>query len=345
MKPTLPAEAAEAARVGNIDELRAHLASARAIVRARNPEGETLLHIAVKAEHPNVAMLLLEAGADINARTPREEMQVEFTGRLVHGGLTPLRLAVEAGNDDLVAVLIKAGAKVTARDAGGAAPFERAVSLGFLKIAERLLDAGARVNEPGSDRRTPLFGAIEAKRIESVQWLIDRGADVNATAEDGSTPLDRTIFGDQRDVARLLLARGADPNVVDGAGRPPLHKAAYAWRQGVMRALLAAGVKAMVRDRAGQTALHLATGDASCVELLLEVGADPNASGAGGRTPMHEAAYLGTPETLTLLHRAGGKLDGLDAAGSTPLDYAVRFKRAENEAWLRSWGLPASDPN
>ena len=76
-------------------------------------------------------------------------------------------------------------------------------------------------------------------------------------------------------------------------------------------------------------------GHADIVELLLQLGADPNAATrAGGSTALHRAAYVGHLGIVQLL-LAGGASPGLqDADGQTPLHKAVQQGQAEVAAAL-----------
>ncbi|XP_075740937.1 protein fem-1 homolog A-like [Rhipicephalus microplus] len=98
-----------------------------------------------------------------------------------------------------------------------------------------------------------------------------------------------------------------------------------------------------LRGPRGKTCLHLACGHAPpasrqalgavcqeafpappLVRLLLELGANPNATDHDRRTPLHVAARnkpFSRASALALLAR-GAHLDHTDAAGCTPLDYA-----------------------
>jgi len=58
--------------------------------------------------------------------------------------------------------------------------------------------------------------------------------------------------------------------------------------------------------------------------LLLQRGAQPNASQAGGFTCLHAAAYNGNVELASLLVAAGADLDVVNDAQQTPLDLAMQ---------------------
>lgn len=64
-------------------------------------------------------------------------------------------------------------------------------------------------------------------------------------------------------------------------------------------------------------------GDLEKIRVLLEQGAEVDASDALGRTPLHMAAFYGRPRTTELLLAHGAKLESADRVGMTPLHAAV----------------------
>jgi ankyrin repeat protein len=101
--------------------------------------------------------------------------------------------------------------------------------------------------------------------------------------------------------ASLDTARSSD---VTGA----LRAAAQSGNVPRLKALLAHHIDIDARDPWGRTALMLAVrGDRKeAVEVLLAAGADPNATDAGGTTPL-EAAAGAQPEIAAALRRAGAR--------------------------------------
>jgi ankyrin repeat protein len=73
-------------------------------------EGWTPLHMAVMVKEPRIVELLLEAGADPNAKA--------------RNGRTPLHMAVEQGKEDLVALLLDKKADPNALDSDGRTPLD-----------------------------------------------------------------------------------------------------------------------------------------------------------------------------------------------------------------------------
>ncbi len=90
---------------------------------------------------------------------------------------------------------------------------------------------------------------------------------------------------------------------------------------------LAAGAKPMARDEARRTSLHLAVilANAAAVKELLDAGADVNASGADGYTPLHIAAQSTKGlAVITVLLDAGADVNARNKKGQTALHIAAR---------------------
>lgn len=155
--------------------------SARAEITGNTP----LMFASAISKNPAVLEVLLEAGADVNARDA--------------GGKTPLFLAVSLNSmPEVVTFLLNAGANVNARNQQGntplhGKPFGRNVPYFFNNTSALsvLLDAGADINATNEDGWTPLHTAAEASDNPAlVTALLDAGADGTAVNEDRQTPFD-----------------------------------------------------------------------------------------------------------------------------------------------------------
>ena len=190
--------------------------------------GATPLHFASAwARDPAVVSLLLDAGADVNARD--------------HGGYSPLHRAAERNeNPGMITVLLDAGAEVNAWASGFSidwgwdyTPLHLAVQNGNPAVTAALLEAGADLNAlNGRGTGTPLHQAAGSKSSPAVvALLIEAGADLNARAE----VWDRCCWTTSRDrtplhlAARanpaafmMLLDAGADPAALDDFGKTPM---------------------------------------------------------------------------------------------------------------------------
>jgi cytohesin len=89
------------------------------------------------------------------------------------------------------------------------------------------------------------------------------------------------------------------------------------------------GANPNARGRNGETPLHVAiisdhSSDHRLLLTLLKIGADVNAGNDYGDTPLHQAAYLGNTETVRFLLKNKADVTRRSLRGETPLIYAAR---------------------
>ena len=89
------------------------------------------------------------------------------------------------------------------------------------------------------------------------------------------------------------------------------------------------------------------TGNIEAVKQHLDAGADVNAKGKYGRTPLHYAASRGLKKIIELLIARGAdvntKIEVGDYKGQTPLDGAIQWNRTETANLLRKHGGKTSE--
>jgi hypothetical protein len=199
----------------------------------RNPEP---LHLAAYFGHEAVVKLLLEKGADFEAKnsifsaTPlclaAENGHEAVVKLLLKKGAdfeaqnstfseTPLCLAAENGHEAVVKLLLDKGADFEPKDQDGPIPLSYAVSSGHTAIVKLLLDKGADPEVKDDDGRTPLSLAAEDGLEAVVKLLLDEGADFEAKDQRGQTPLSWAARNGHEAVVKLLLDKGADPEAED----------------------------------------------------------------------------------------------------------------------------------
>jgi cytohesin len=128
-----------AAALGKREQVEAMLHADPGLIHARDAGDRTPLHLAVGQGHVGVAALLLQRGAEVNARA-----EGEF-GK----GMTPLHAAARGGQGTAAKLLLEHGADASARDSSGKRPGELAVDGGHPDVADLLRDHGG-AEERGS---------------------------------------------------------------------------------------------------------------------------------------------------------------------------------------------------
>jgi ankyrin repeat protein len=177
--------------------------------------------------------------------------------------------------------------------------------------------------------RAAIAGGDGAKIMEALL----RGEDVNTDRPGGMdyaglTPLDVAAHLGDEDLCRRLLKAGADPRL---PGHLPLALAAAGGHEAVCRLLLQHSVDVDSQVGPGFSALMAAIeeGKTSVVNLLLDAGADPNATrdalaGDGGRlTCLMAAAASGHADICRALLDRGAAIDTRGFYGLTALCLAA----------------------
>jgi ankyrin repeat protein len=224
---------------------------------APGPDGSTPLHWAVRHDDLKTVNSLISSGANVNA-----------TNRY---GVTPLSLACISGNAAVIESLLKAGADPNSALPGGEMPLMTAARTGKVDAVKVLLRHGANVNFAENRRgQTALMWAAAEGNTVAAEELIEHGADVRAHTKGGLTPLLFAVREGRIDTVRSLLKHGADVNETWKAGRGT----------GV------SGISAMV--------LAVANAHYELAAMMLDAGADPNAS-AQGWTALHQITWVRKP--------------------------------------------------
>lgn len=311
----------------------------RFIAQSRWTGASTVLHVAARQGHAEFAALLLNAGADVDARN--EE------------GAMPLHLAAQYGHDDVARVLLAANATVEARRIAGLTPLHVAAAHGRFAVVKRLLAAHADVNARDNGQWTALHHAASEGHENVVRLLLDQGGNPAAADDHGSAPLQYAVLGGHRSVVDLLTAKGIGANGAS-SGTEALALAAREIDQEHVRLLLDKGVAVDSLDRRGWTPLQGAlyqrewTGSEfeqarkrqqrEVVELLLARGANVEVSGEDGNRPLHTAAMFGFAEIVELLLARGAEIEARNDWGWTPLQFAVSGQHPEVANVLRKHG-------
>ncbi|XP_013400021.1 titin isoform X4 [Lingula anatina] len=282
-------------------------------VEARTKDGLTPLHCSARSGHDQVTDLLLERGAPYSAKTKN--------------GLTPLHMAAQGDHVDCARLLLYHKAPVDDVTVDYLTPLHVAAHCGNVKTAKLLLDRKAEPNSRALNGFTPLHIACKKNRIKVVELLLKYGATIEATTESGLTPLHVASFMGHMNIVIYLIQQGANPDFPTVRGETPLHLAARANQTDIIRILLRNGAHVDAKAREQQTPLHIAArlGNVDIVVLLLQHGASPDAVTKDLYTPLHIAAKEGQEEVASVLLEHGAQLDVQTKKGFTPLHIAAKY--------------------
>jgi ankyrin repeat protein len=152
--------------------------------------GATALMAAAGVGKLDVVSLLLERGADPNARTL--------------AGFSALMFASGFGHLPVATLLIEKGADVNAKNGLGNSSLQIAAGKSSdLNTVALLLDRGANIDAQARDGWTALMDAIDLNQVAIAKALIQRGANVNLAANSGWTALMAAALKGHADVAGI----------------------------------------------------------------------------------------------------------------------------------------------
>jgi len=288
-KPIDPKLAALIAAIRASDMTAFEKAFAPSLASSTDENGTTPLHHTAAFGTAAMMKTLLANGANVNAKNKRAS--------------TPLHWSIL--DEAKVRLLLEAGADKDARQADGRSLVYQAASVyGGHSVLRLLLEKGADANKATANGQTPLIMAAGRGDVEAMRMLVSAKADVNARSGTGGTALLAAANSRNPKAVAFLLDLGADPNLATKKNETALQNAATAGAEESVALLLAKGAKVNISDDRGYSALMYAAAaeerNAKSVKMLLDKGADVNATGEG-ETAKTLAAKRGYTEVAKLL--------------------------------------------
>jgi len=345
------------------------------VVQTRDGNGETLLHWAMRTDHPAMASFWIANGVPLEATND--------------AGETALHLAASAGNANQVRLLLAAKASTAVRDTNGWTPLEAAIQNQQADCIHLLLPGQGAAAHPERGPSQPLHAAAAAGNIAQLAALLETETNLEARNELGFTPLQLAVTKGHLGAAALLVDKGANLKVTDSAGNSLLHlvfldhysvydRPSPDWlaqlKAGPIKAvcisnltvgpysqgpnpllqgacfLLACGLDARVTNGAGETVLQWVTAGEDkigrgnfffdddqnqMIRLLSQAGSDLEQRDADGNTVLHR--YIKTMDVS-----GGGNLQAIIAAGA---DINATNGAGQTPLHLAAQKIPAWDLN
>lgn len=319
---------------GDVPALRSAL-DAGADPNVRQTEGykATPLMWAASRPDPELARMLLEAGAAVNARDTMGDPAVNWAtyyghasvvAALIDAGADPTLfghgraadIAMRMGHQDVLAVLVSASASKTEQSTLERA-LESAAASGAMEQIKGLAAVTSVANARDWSGRQVLHTAARAGEAAATSALIEAGAAVNGTDAIGFTALFEAAREGCAETVNMLIAAVADVNHVadpSGMGLTPLHLAAIG-------------------------------GDVATAEALVQAGATLDARGTNGGTAFLWAAFEGKRDVLLALIGAGADPTIPNGSGETVLPFAESQNWHDVAAAIRAFDSdPAETP-
>lgn len=293
-------------------------------INLTSSSGASALGLALAAGLLDIAEWLLQAGADIEART---------------AGATLLHQSILRGDAPSALFLLDRGANVHA-------PTDDATEAG----TDGSATAAAGSDVPGN--KTPLSLAITAGLEDVVAKLCGLGADVNHMEEDGSTPLWLALQLKKEKVAFVLVRHKCNLDHVfpgEGGGEPALHRAIGLQDAFAATFLIRNGANVNIKTGAAkqhEMPLHAACehGLVPVVSALMQHKGNVNAAAADGATPAHRAVAKAQKEVLqALLKHPQLNLKARDKEELTAFGLAIMTKQPALANMIKAREAGAAD--
>lgn len=244
----------------------------------------TALHWAVRYRNKQFVSMLIEMDLNVNQQDD--------------DGNTPLIEAVRSSNPDrhaIIRLLISAGADPLRANAAAESAMTISMNSNDRTISRLLMMA--RINEETvagqvDDRPRDLLLAAQNGNLGRIKRLLGRGDNVNIRDDDGATPLIHASGMGNMAAMSCLLSADANPGLATINGTTALGAAVLGGHRDAVKLLVGHGVPVDQLQMHKVTPLMLAAArwNSSMVSLLLELGANPNATDASGDSALMAAA-------------------------------------------------------
>ena len=225
-------------------------------------------------------------------------------------------------------------------------PLELACVSGKTEMVSWLIKNGANPDgAPGI--HNGLWTALRYENEALLRVLLEGGADVNIERGKGDTPFRVVCTRGLPYFAKILIEAGADYNFKEKSlGKTPLRAAAHFGRTEMVQLLLDLGLDPDVRDDWGWTPLHVAI-NPETAKVLIDGGASIHAKAKDGNEAIHSLIGENMLDSVKYLLSLGVDVNTHGKNNITPLHQAVIFNHVDGAKMLLENGanIKAADNN
>ncbi|KFM57169.1 Protein phosphatase 1 regulatory inhibitor subunit 16B, partial [Stegodyphus mimosarum] len=200
-----------------------------------NEDGLTALHQCCIDDSEEMMKLLIEFGANVNAKDSEQ--------------WTPLHAAATCGHIHIVKYLIAKGADLLAVNADGNMPYDICDDDTTLDYIENEMAKKGITQEMIDQTRA----ATEVKMLNDLKYLVSQGEGVDYTDDNGASPLHIAAANGYLSVIEFLLDHHVSVDVCDDDQWQPIHAAACWGHPDAIEMLVQAGADINAKTKNGET--------------------------------------------------------------------------------------------
>ncbi|KAI8616888.1 ankyrin repeat-containing domain protein [Chytriomyces sp. MP71] len=223
----------DAVNAGAVEEARKFIADGYDVNKFNTDKKELpLIHVAVAKDNAEMVKLLLDCGAEVEAKGLLER--------------TPIIAAAGHGSPEVISILLAMGANVNSYDSNKSTALHLAAASNTKEVCKLLLEKNASLEVQDKIGYTTLFSAVAALNIETTQLLIENGADISVIEPVRKQSLMHCAAGteptaDGITVVKYLVSAGCDKDQRDIHNFTPLIWAIHEGHVEIAQYLLSLG--------------------------------------------------------------------------------------------------------